>query len=199
MTSQVVIGRDPGCDVVIAVPAVSSQHARLSWHGGQLVLEDLGSANGTYVNGERVSRVAVKPGTDVRLAEAPLPWGDPRIAALVRLGSSRSTIVAMPRFGRYVCPQCKTAQVIPAGFVRGEISCPSCQSALEIGTRSTGARVLRAVAGTFFGLLASSVFALVAVLFLWPERLAGAPDPIGEIARRRMGPRVVASEPTRPY
>ena len=99
MTSQVVIGRDPGCDVVIAVPAVSSQHARLSWHGGQLVLEDLGSANGTYVNGERVSRVAVKPGTDVRLAEAPLPWGDPRIAALVRLGSSRSTIVAMPRFG----------------------------------------------------------------------------------------------------
>lgn len=195
MTTQLVIGRDPACDVVLAVPAVSSQHARLAWQSGQLVLEDLGSANGTYVNGERVTRVAVRPGTDVRLAEVALPWSDPRIVALVRQGSSKSTLVAMPRFGRYVCPQCKTAQVIPAGFVRGELACPACQSALEIGTRSTAARVVRAIAGTLFGLLAASVVALFAVLFVWPERLAGAPDPIGEIARRRMGPRVVTTEP----
>ena len=198
MSTQLVLGRDPGCDVVIAVPAVSSQHARLAWQGGQLVLEDLGSANGTYVNGERVSRVAVKPGMDVRLAEVALPWSDPRVVALVRMGSSKSTIVAMPRFGRYVCPQCKTAQVLPAGFVRGEISCPACQSALEIGARSTGSRVLRTLVGSFLGVLATSSVALVMVLFLWPERLASAPGPIGEIARRRMGPRVVTAEPMSP-
>lgn len=198
MTTQVVIGRDADCDVVVALPSVSSRHARLGWQGGQLVLEDLGSANGTWVAGERVQRVVVKPGADVRLAEVALPWSDARIVALVKLGASKSTIVAMPRFGRYVCPQCKTAQVLPAGFVRGEIACPKCQSALEIGVQSTGSRVLRAVIGATTGAVATLAVGLVVGLYVAPERLATLPDPIGEIARRRMQPRVVMATPTEP-
>jgi hypothetical protein len=199
MTTQLVLGRDPDCDVVIAVPAVSSRHARLAWQGGQLVIEDLGSANGTWVSGERVQRVVVKPGADVRLAEVALPWSDPRVVALVKVGSSKSTIALMPRFGRYVCPQCKTAQVLPAGFVRGEIACPKCESALEIGGGgggSMGARWLRGLVGLLLGSTATLAIGLVALLYVAPERLATAPDPIGELARRRMGTRIVAMSPT---
>ena len=50
------IGRDPRCDIPLQAPIISWQHARLdrSDHGALLV--DLGSTNGTYVNGERVTR-----------------------------------------------------------------------------------------------------------------------------------------------
>jgi hypothetical protein len=195
-TAQIVIGRDADCDLVLSSQSVSGRHARLAWHAGQLVLEDLGSANGTWVAGERVQRAVVKPGADVRLADVALPWSDSRVVALVKLGASRSTIVAMPRFGRYVCPQCKTAQVLPAGFVRGEIACPKCQSALEIGVQSTGSRFLRAVIGLATGALVTITAGVLLGLYLAPERLATLPDPIGELARRRMQPRVVTATPT---
>ncbi|MER6242746.1 FHA domain-containing protein [Streptomyces griseorubiginosus] len=45
-----VLGRDPGCDIRIDDPYVSGRHAILSRSGANVVLEDLGSANGTAVN-----------------------------------------------------------------------------------------------------------------------------------------------------
>ncbi len=60
-------GRDPSCDVVIAEPTVSRRHAEVSWDGRELVVEDLGSSGGTFVNGARVQRSALHPGDVVRL------------------------------------------------------------------------------------------------------------------------------------
>jgi serine phosphatase RsbU (regulator of sigma subunit)/pSer/pThr/pTyr-binding forkhead associated (FHA) protein len=54
---RAVIGRHPECDVVLDVAAVSRQHAVISKRDGQFYLEDLGSRNGTYVNGRRLSEV----------------------------------------------------------------------------------------------------------------------------------------------
>ena len=50
----VTLGRAPGCSVLLDDPTVSSRHARLSPQGGRLVVEDVGSRNGTLVNGRRV-------------------------------------------------------------------------------------------------------------------------------------------------
>lgn len=62
------IGRDPGNDVVIDAPMVSRRHARLVLDGGRTRIEDLGSSNGTYVNGERVrGTAAVRPGDRIGL------------------------------------------------------------------------------------------------------------------------------------
>ncbi|MDD5563799.1 MAG: SpoIIE family protein phosphatase [Thermoanaerobaculaceae bacterium] len=61
------IGRDPACDVVVAEPTVSRRHAQASWDGRELVIEDLGSSGGTFVNGARVQRAVVHPGDVVRL------------------------------------------------------------------------------------------------------------------------------------
>lgn len=52
--NRVVIGRSHDCDIVITHPPVSRRHARLWREAGRLWVEDLGSANGTAVNGEPV-------------------------------------------------------------------------------------------------------------------------------------------------
>ena len=49
------IGRDPGNDIVIAETQASRQHTRITRQGNFLVLEDLGSTNGTFVNGVRLT------------------------------------------------------------------------------------------------------------------------------------------------
>lgn len=47
-------GRSTNCDIVIEATAVSSQHGRISAAGANFVIEDLGSTNGVYVNGQRI-------------------------------------------------------------------------------------------------------------------------------------------------
>jgi hypothetical protein len=55
VAGPVVIGRSPGADIVIGDDFVSGRHARLSPSGGGAVLEDLGSTNGTILNGKPVT------------------------------------------------------------------------------------------------------------------------------------------------
>ena len=54
--SRMVFGRGLDCDQVLDFPMISRRHARLLRSGGQIRIEDLGSSNGTYVNGARVAR-----------------------------------------------------------------------------------------------------------------------------------------------
>ena len=53
-----VIGRDRGCAVRIDADSVSRHHARLNVTAGEVSIEDLGSKNGTWVAGERISGTA---------------------------------------------------------------------------------------------------------------------------------------------
>ena len=50
-----VLGRALECDIAIVSHHVSRQHARLELEDGQLYVEDLGSSNGTVVNGKKVA------------------------------------------------------------------------------------------------------------------------------------------------
>jgi len=62
------VGRDPDCDRVLDFPVVSGHHARLARSGSRIVIEDLGSSNGTFVNGQRVNgTLAVKDGDSIGL------------------------------------------------------------------------------------------------------------------------------------
>jgi hypothetical protein len=49
------VGRDPGNSIAINDPQVSRQHARITNQGGLMVIEDLGSTNGTFINGMRLT------------------------------------------------------------------------------------------------------------------------------------------------
>ena len=60
----VVIGRSPSSDIVIDEPYVSASHARFTIRGPALVLEDLGSTNGTMVNGHIIEQPVTLRDTD---------------------------------------------------------------------------------------------------------------------------------------
>ena len=62
------IGRDPACDVSLPFPMVSWRHARLTRSAPNIYVEDLGSRNGTYLDGIRISgKVLVRPGQEIGL------------------------------------------------------------------------------------------------------------------------------------
>jgi serine/threonine-protein kinase len=69
---SIMVGRDRTCSVVLTHPAVSRRHARITMNGGSCMLEDLKSANGTYVNNNRIDKaVSLKPGDVVRFGADP--------------------------------------------------------------------------------------------------------------------------------
>jgi predicted component of type VI protein secretion system len=55
VTGTLRIGRSDSNDIVLATPQVSRQHAQLTLQDTQLYVQDLGSANGTFINGERLA------------------------------------------------------------------------------------------------------------------------------------------------
>lgn len=69
----VILGRSRQCDVVLEDPNVSRQHAEIRPRGGSWVLTDLGSTNGSRINGRPVERSEViRPGDEIELGSTQL-------------------------------------------------------------------------------------------------------------------------------
>ncbi|MFE4873140.1 FHA domain-containing protein [Streptomyces sp. NPDC056682] len=64
------LGRDPQGDLVVDDARVSWRHATISWSGRSWVIEDHGSTNGTYVQGQRIHQMEIGPGSAVHLGNA---------------------------------------------------------------------------------------------------------------------------------
>ena len=64
-----IIGRRSDCQVFVPDMRVSRQHARIFRQRGKWMIEDLGSNNGTWVNGESVQSVALKPDDEITIAQ----------------------------------------------------------------------------------------------------------------------------------
>ncbi len=62
---QILVGRSSDLDMVLVEDMVSRKHARISMQGDQIWIEDLGSTNGTFVNGEKIKRTRLKEGDRV--------------------------------------------------------------------------------------------------------------------------------------
>ncbi len=61
----IIVGRSPGADIVIGAGYVSGRHARFTLMGQNLFVEDLGSTNGTAVNGQRIYNPTALKNNDV--------------------------------------------------------------------------------------------------------------------------------------
>ncbi len=68
----VVIGRGRGADVVFAEQTISRAHAGIGWDGKSFFVQDLGSTNGTRVNGKRKRRAELNDGDDLQLGKLKL-------------------------------------------------------------------------------------------------------------------------------
>jgi hypothetical protein len=69
---QITLGRSSSCQLVLAEDTVSRRHAALVLRDGAWRVVDLGSSNGTWVNGRRVVEAEVRPGDELRLGGARL-------------------------------------------------------------------------------------------------------------------------------
>lgn len=70
--TAMLIGRDPMAQVVVDDPTISRQHAKLEFSPDGLWIEDLGSANGTTVNGSPVTRQMLYPGDVLQVGDLSL-------------------------------------------------------------------------------------------------------------------------------
>lgn len=64
------LGRDPQGDISLDDARVSWRHATISWGGRSWVIEDHGSTNGTFVQGQRIHQMEIGPGSAVHLGNA---------------------------------------------------------------------------------------------------------------------------------
>ena len=84
--SVIVLGRDPGCDVVLNDSKCSRRHAVVEEGPEGVVVRDEGSANGIHVNGRRVEKADLRPGDTLRL-------GDVLVKLLAEVGE---TVIVAP-------------------------------------------------------------------------------------------------------
>jgi hypothetical protein len=68
------IGRSTSNDIVIEIPEVSRQHARIEYRDGQFYITDLGSTNGTMINGRRINTSIIQDDDEIILGTARLEF-----------------------------------------------------------------------------------------------------------------------------
>jgi pSer/pThr/pTyr-binding forkhead associated (FHA) protein len=98
---RITVGRKPKHGLVLAEPSVSQDHAEIRKAGGEWVLKDLGSSNGTFVDGERVSEARIRSGAVVTFGEIgttfgigdPADFSAPEPAVAVESGHAETTIM----------------------------------------------------------------------------------------------------------
>lgn len=76
-----VIGRDSGCDIVVDDSSVSRRHLKIRTVMGDAFLEDLGSANGSFVNGRLVKKCVLNDGDVIQIGAHELLYLQPAPAA----------------------------------------------------------------------------------------------------------------------
>jgi hypothetical protein len=94
-----VVGRDATADVVVDDASVSRKHARIEQRGEAWTIADQASANGTFLNGQRVTEAGLRNGQTVRFGDVSytveIEGGDEDLAA-TRLGVARPTLPPPP-------------------------------------------------------------------------------------------------------
>ena len=90
--ARAVVGRDTDCDVVLSSRSVSRKHAIVERSADGWAVRDLGSANGVFVEGKRVSEAPLAPGASLRFGDVEATFdtsGAPRrTTSAERLASS---------------------------------------------------------------------------------------------------------------
>lgn len=155
-STYTVLGREESVEIVLQDPEASRRHAQVGWQGGQFVLEDLGSTNGTFINGVQITAPqTLNPGDSIGIGQTALVFQ----AANVQSGN-----VAMP-YANQPLPQ----QVQPpaAGY--------SGRAAYDAPANMDGGDTLQYVLygfGCLFSLGICALSFIIALVLLYPNLFA---------------------------
>ncbi len=69
-SGEMLVGRSGDVQIVLSEDMVSRRHARIQYDGQRITIEDLGSTNGTFVNGEKIKRADLKEGDRVLIGSS---------------------------------------------------------------------------------------------------------------------------------
>lgn len=93
LDARAVVGRDTDCDVVLSSRSVSRRHAVVEPAAAGWIVRDLGSANGLFVEGKRLTQATLAPGASLRFGEVEATFessGAQRTSSAERLAQSLS-------------------------------------------------------------------------------------------------------------
>lgn len=163
------MGRGPHNDLVLASGDVSWSHALFRYDGGRLVVEDLGSRNGTFVDGVRIDRPTVlHTDIEVRLGDAVFSWPDdpaPVAARKLMLEDEASRVRYPLQVPRFVIGPSQADLLVP-GLERVELQVESNRILLDG----------RELEIPWSGLLAGRKVRIVEMRSAWTPTLPSAVD-----------------------
>ena len=180
LTGPTEVGREAGLGLTLADSAVASRHARIMIEHGRAVVEDLGSAGGTYVNESQViGRATIRPGDRVRVGMTVIELVTAEQASADR---RRPKQPAVPQLSSAVLEHVPEHELAsgydnpPAGPLRTEESSPAFvpsdvlhapRSEERFGVLAawTDSRVKHQTELAAFGLLAVAALAVLLVFF----------------------------------
>jgi hypothetical protein len=122
LVGTTLVGRDPECEISHADPRLSRRHAEFRVTPDGVRLRDLGSRNGTHVNGQPIQEVMLTPGDVVQIAHLTLRFNDADTAPTVHMGGGARAV------GR-----ASAAATRPVEDDRTRVVAPASQAATAVG------------------------------------------------------------------
>jgi uncharacterized RDD family membrane protein YckC len=183
-TTILTIGRDPSNDLVLPDAMVSRRHAVIEHRGGQFFLRDCSSANGSVVNGDRVSERGLRDGDLVAIGSMRLLFREGPAEA-----AGGGKVVPHPSSAPLMCPSCG------GEYRRGDLFCRECGA--QVAQPSGPPKAVCAACGTAVPLPARFCNACGATLAADGQRVEG-PEPLREAERRDTQPVPASAEASSP-
>jgi uncharacterized RDD family membrane protein YckC len=181
-TTILTIGRDPSNDLVLPDAMVSRRHAVIEHRGSQFFLRDCSSANGSVVNGDRVSERGLRDGDLVAIGSMRLLFREDLVDA-----GGGGKVVPHPSAAPLVCPSCG------GEYRRGDLFCRECGA--QVAQPSGPPKTVCASCGTAVPLPARFCNACGATLAADGQRVE-SPEAARDAGRSDTQPVPVAAEPS---
>ncbi len=157
--TEVTVGRDTSNGIPINDAEVSRRHARLVWKASGYILEDLGSTNGSFVNGTRISgSIPLKPGDTVS-------FGENIVLLYEALGDVNATVISTSKAARTVAPVSQPPAPAPAPVYSGQVPAGPAPAAPAAPKKGKSSRVVIIV---IIAVVLCLILGCVAV-FLWVD------------------------------
>ncbi len=155
------LGREESSTVVLQDPEASRRHAQIDWRGGQFVIEDLSSTNGTYVNGTQITAPqTLQSGDSIGIGQTALVF---QIANQVANQATAGGVVPP-----YAVANIPPFQSPAATYNQQTLYTPP--NGLD---RSDTLQYMLYGFGCLFSLGICALTVIIAVIVLYPELLAG--------------------------